>query len=275
MNNVIDRAIKKRDEKMDQMINGKNTTPEDDGLILCSTDGKYFFFMHEDSEPEMKKIIFSKYMEQIVRGIRSFFLNRTDFISYFIVAVLGENVYYTHSEIVVKRGQGKNDSSRRTAFAWHQDSGYVPYEHTPYLSCWCALTEMTSNNGTISVLSAERNPSADEHHKIRWFGKARPSCETKFPSYEHRPDDSSPDLLGYFGNDPGVEVVCPAGSIVVFSSLTLHSSSPNRSDFLRSAYNVQYAPVPLMSEDQKSFRHKADPFIIQSKTNEELKKWQL
>ncbi|CAF1509938.1 unnamed protein product [Rotaria sordida] len=238
MNNAIDRAIKKRDEKMHQMINSNNTTPEDDGLILCSTDG-------------------NKYMEQIVR------------------AVLGENVYYTHSEIVVKRGQGKNDSSKRTAFAWHQDSGYVPYEHTPYLSCWCALTEMTSNNGTISVLPAERNPSADENHKIRWFGKARPSSETKFPSYAHRPDDSSPDLLGYFGNDPGVEVVCPAGSIVVFSSLTLHCSSPNRSDSLRSAYNVQYAPVPLMSEDQKSFRHKADPFIIQSKTDEELKKWQL
>ena len=78
-----------------------------------------------------------------------------------------------------------------------------------------------------------------------------------------------PELIGYFGTDRGVEVTCPAGSIVVFSSLTLHCSSANRSNALRSAYNVQYAAVPLMSEDNQSFRHKADSFVIQSETIEE------
>ncbi|UJR29462.1 hypothetical protein I4U23_010674 [Adineta vaga] len=239
MTEIIQRAIEKRDQDLKIEL-------KVDGLIQCSTDGKYFFFMHEDNEPEMNKIIFSSYMKQITK------------------AVLGETVYYTHSEIVVKRGQEGKINPERTTFAWHQDSGYVPYQHTPYLSCWCALTEMTSTNGTISVLPIEQNPLEDENHHINWSDKPRPSTEVKFPCYQHRKDESSPDLIGYFGSDPGIEVTCPIGSIVVFSSLTLHCSSSNRSNALRSAYNVQYASVPLMSEDNQSFRHKADPFIIQS-----------
>lgn len=133
---------------------------------------------------------------------------------------------------------------------------------------------MTTTNGTISVLPIERNPTEDKIHKVNWSDKPRPAASTKFSCYQHRKDDQSPDLIGYFGSDPGVEVVCPVGSIVVFSSLTLHCSSSNRSNTLRSAYNVQYAPVPLMSEDTQSFRHKADPFIVKSETAHDIKKWQ-
>ena len=189
-------------------------------------------------------------------------------------AVLGDTVYYTHSEIVVKRGQGERDTSRRTAFGWHQDSGYVPYQHTPYLSCWCALSDMTTQNGTLSVLPVDRNPPSDELHPVKWSAKPRPMTDVEFPRYEHRRQENDPDMIGYFGADPGVEVICPIGSIVVFSSLTLHCSSPNRSNDIRSAYNIQYAAVPLMSEDGQSFRHKADPFVVASKTAEDVKQWQ-
>jgi ectoine hydroxylase-related dioxygenase (phytanoyl-CoA dioxygenase family) len=191
-----------------------------------------------------------------------------------ILGVLGGTVHYTHSEIVVKRGEQDKGSTGRTAFGWHQDSGYIPYQHTPYLSCWCALSEMTTTNGTLSVLPIERNPPTDENHQVNWYAKPRPLATTQFPCYQHRKDGDSPDLVGYFGSDPGVEVLCPAGSIVVFSTLTLHCSSPNRSDTLRSAVNIQYAAVPLMNEDQQSLRHKADPFIIQFETNEHVRKWQ-
>ena len=37
-------------------------------------------------------------------------------------------------------------------------------------------------------------------------------------------------------------VEAPAGSVVVFSSLTPHRTGPNRTDAVRSAYIVQYAP---------------------------------
>lgn len=193
---------------------------------------------------------------------------------FFLAAVLGETVYYTHSEIVVKRGQGESQTSARTDFGWHQDSGYIPYQHTPYLSCWCALTEMTMKNGTLSVLPIERNPLADLDHKICWYDKPRPSTSVSFPCYEHKRDKDSPDMIGYFGSDPGIEVLCPAGSIVVFSSLTLHRSSSNRTHALRSAYNIQYSSVPLRNEDGQSLRHKADPFIWESTLTETAKQWQ-
>jgi len=70
MTEVIERAINKRDKQLRRNMNSQDTQIEDDGLILCSTDGKYFFFMHEDNEPDMNKIIFSSYMEQIVKGIK-------------------------------------------------------------------------------------------------------------------------------------------------------------------------------------------------------------
>ena len=35
-------------------------------------------------------------------------------------------------------------------FSWHQDSGYVGYpDHKPYLTCWCALDDMSEENGTV------------------------------------------------------------------------------------------------------------------------------
>lgn len=69
MTEVIRRAITKRDKSITGNVNNQNAINEDDGLILCSADGKYFFFMHEDYEADMNKIIFSSYMDQIVKGI--------------------------------------------------------------------------------------------------------------------------------------------------------------------------------------------------------------
>ena len=40
-----------------------------------------------------------------------------------------------------------------------------------------------------------------------------------------------------------VAVPAPAGSIVVFSSLTPHSTGPNRTGEVRKAYIVQFAPT--------------------------------
>ena len=40
--------------------------------------------------------------------------------------------------------------------AWHQDSGYVGFPHRPYLTCWCALDDMSEENGTVYILPYER-----------------------------------------------------------------------------------------------------------------------
>ena len=33
-------------------------------------------------------------------------------------------------------------------YGWHQDSGFIPYAHRPYLTCWVALDDVTEANGT-------------------------------------------------------------------------------------------------------------------------------
>ena len=63
---AIDRAIAVRDKNVAATLDSQDAIA--DGLILCSNEGKYFFFMHENYEPDIKKIIFSTYMEEIVRG---------------------------------------------------------------------------------------------------------------------------------------------------------------------------------------------------------------
>ena len=66
-------------------------------------------------------------------------------------ALLGETVFLFNEQWVVKGAE------QGMKFAWHQDSGYVNFRdpgnsHRPYLTCWCALDDMTRENGTISVM---------------------------------------------------------------------------------------------------------------------------
>ena len=89
---------------------------------------------------------------------------------------LGPTVYLFHEQWVVK---GAEQGMR---FAWHQDSGYIRFgdpdnAHAPYLTCWCALDDMTRENGTISVLSQERIgsrntvfPIAGKRARTTWWG---------------------------------------------------------------------------------------------------------
>lgn len=117
------------------------------------------------------------------------------------------------------------------SFAWHQDSGYVSADsaHQPYLTCWVALDDMSPANGTISVLPISR------------LGiKAR---------VEHEQDPVTNDLVGYHGTDPGDQVVCPAGSLALFSSVTFHKSGANTTNRMRRVYLIQYSAGRILRPD--------------------------
>ena len=122
-------------------------------------------------------------------------------------ALLGPAVYLFSEQWVVKGAE------RGMRFAWHQDSGYVDLRdpgnaHAPYLTCWCALDDMTRENGTFSVLP---HPRAGSRNAV-------------FP---HRREQGANDLVGYEGDDPGELVEMPAGSVAVFQSTSLHRSGAN------------------------------------------------
>ena len=104
-------------------------------------------------------------------------------------------------------------------FPWHQDNGYTFVEPQQYLTCWVALTDATEDNGCPWVVPGlhRRGTLAHEYSDIGFV------CL----------------------HDPAEAVAVPAaaGSIVVFSSLTPHSTGPNRTGDVRKAYIVQYAPT--------------------------------
>ena len=155
-------------------------------------------------------------------------------------ALLGETVFLFNEQWVVKGAE------QGMKFAWHQDSGYVNFRdpgniHRPYLTCWCALDDMTSENGTISVMPHDRVGSR----------------ATVFP---HRHEPGSNDLVGYEGDDPGVLAEMPAGSVAVFTSTSLHRSGANTTSRLRRAYLTQYTQEPLRSSNGELWGQ-AVPFV--------------
>ena len=153
-------------------------------------------------------------------------------------AALGENVYLFNEQYVVKAAE------RGMKFAWHQDSGYIGHYHRPYLSCWCALDDMTIENGTVYVLP---------------YARAGMQPDDLF---DHRVEDGSNDKVGYHGDDPGVAALVPAGSVVVFSSRTFHRSGPNTTDRMRRVYLAQYSAEPIMNRDGDATWNQAIPLLL-------------
>lgn len=164
----------------------------------------------------------------------------SDFMAEICASILGDTVYLFYEQYVIKAAE------KGMKFGWHQDSGFIGFEHEPYLSCWCALDDMTEENGTIYVLPYERAGT----RKL----------------VEHVVEEGSNDRVGYHGDDPGVPVIVPAGSIALFSSLTFHRSGMNTTPNMRRSYLAQYSPVPIGNEDEsKGTATLAVPFLRKGK----------
>jgi ectoine hydroxylase-related dioxygenase (phytanoyl-CoA dioxygenase family) len=96
-----------------------------DTLDLCH---RRYFVLACGKSPAVERILFSDLMAQSAQ------------------AALGDTVYLCNEQYVVKAAE------RGIAFGWHQDSGFSPYPHPPYLSCWIPLDDVTEANGTVYLL---------------------------------------------------------------------------------------------------------------------------
>lgn len=166
---------------------------------------RYFIGKPHERDPRTRAMIFADYMADICR------------------ATIGDEAYLFCNQYVVKAGEVG------TTFSWHQDSGYIGYEHTPYVTLWCALDDVSEENGTVYILPWSRSGKTTLH--------------------EHTKDEATNDKVGYHGDDPGIPVEIPAGSIAVFSSRTFHRSGANTTPKPRRALIVQFSPDVIMKQD--------------------------
>lgn len=185
---------------------------------------RYFIGNRSAESPIMTDFLFSELMADIAK------------------ATLGDNVYLFNEQYVVKAA----DSDSK--FAWHQDSGYIGHYHNPYLSCWCALDDMSIENGTIYVLPYGRDGRNTSEELI-----------------DHVVEDGTNDKVGYHGDDIGDPCIVPAGSIVVFSSRTFHRSGANKTDHYRRSYLAQYSAEPIMNKEETDIWRRAEPVVLDGK----------
>jgi ectoine hydroxylase-related dioxygenase (phytanoyl-CoA dioxygenase family) len=202
------RFIDERDREMDRL--------GVDNLDLDHRGSRYFVHAYGKS-PAVERFLSSELMVQIAQ------------------AALGDTVYLFNEQYVVKAAE------QGMRFSWHQDSGFIDYEHRPYLTCWIALDDMTEANGTVYLLPFSRAGTRDVVKHVR--------------------DEESGDLVGYFGDDPGDPVIVPAGSIACFSTTLFHRSGPNTTDRMRRVYVAQYSADPILSEDGSQPRMLAEPLL--------------
>ena len=125
----------------------------------------------------------------------------------FLTPVIGPD-FWVRWDQAVEKGPGAGE------FPWHQDNGYSQLIDQHY-QLWIALTKGTRENGGL------------------WL---QPSADRVLLPHERRGNH-----MAYRGEpaDP-VFVEAEVGDVVLFSSFTLHATTPNRSDASRWAYVVEY-----------------------------------
>jgi ectoine hydroxylase-related dioxygenase (phytanoyl-CoA dioxygenase family) len=162
-----------------------------------------------------REITFTAFLAEQDENIRAFCL-RPEFVA-ITTQLLGPDTDLYWNQSVFKGPDG------HTSFPWHQDDGYTPVEPSPYLTLWLALNDATPDNGCISVLPGSHKRGLVEH---------KPS---PIGLICHELDDP----------DQGIPVPVNAGSMAVFTSLTMHKSGINRTSGIRKAYVIQYSHAGL------------------------------
>lgn len=230
----------------------ENIVPDD--MLTMMREECHYFVGYTDGQMDAK----NETTQHIThRGKRYFIGNKyrmshrlhrflyADFMADVCRATLGDDAYLFNEQWVVKGPE------QGMQFAWHQDSGYIKFNdkstyHKPYLTCWIPLDDVTEENGTVYILPHDR--AGTREHMI-----------------DHEQQKQTNDLVGYTGDDPGDPVICPAGSVVAFSSFTLHRSGANTSPNMRRVYLAQYSSERIVDSTNNKLWAQAVPFVKDGK----------
>jgi ectoine hydroxylase-related dioxygenase (phytanoyl-CoA dioxygenase family) len=190
-------------------------------LGLSQKEKRYFLPGIHEERPVLEQFLFGDQMQDLVSSL------------------VGDNAFLFVELFVVKWPRTGGP------FAWHQDSGYLlGNPHKPYVAFWCALNEMTEENGCLRVL-----PGAGAGPRV---------------IAEHTKDPTSGDFVGYEGDDQGIAVPVPPGSIIALHSTTFHCSGPNVTEAPRKALLASYSPEPI-TDKRGQLWDRAVPFMKDGK----------
>ena len=229
------------DQSVAARVNGSTVGTNEGTQLMGTTSGRVFIFGLEAEQPSMYRALLPDWTFQIICGL-------TDESSLF------------HTEFVVK---AEDNGDEGTRFGWHQDGGYntapnaggASVPNMPHISLWCALDDMSRDNGALRVMPFNRNPV---DHAIAYTAPPRPGVAHQ-PIYRHQRvtagkqniNNHIGDVSAYFGDDAGDVMDIGAGSVVVFSALTLHGSGINSTEKPRRALNIAYSQSILPDNDKQ------------------------
>ena len=197
----------------------------DSNKLKQSYDNKHYGDISKDGRKFLKNQ--SRYYPVIQRYLKSKPIKEV------VTKLLDGEAFIFNEQFVIK------EPRTPSSFNWHQDSGYINFAHKPYLTTWLALDDTHSLNGPLSIIPT--------------------NLETEAKVLTHQWSDKSKDLFIEIDEAKVKTLHVAAGSLVVFSSLTPHSSGSNQSSSTRSAYLAQYSSEPIIDPNTGLNRNQAIP----------------
>ena len=202
-----------------------NAIDNDSNRLKQSYDNKHYGDISKEGRKFLKNQ--SRYYPTIQRYLKS------KPIKEIVTKLLDGDAFIFNEQFVIK------EPNTPSSFNWHQDSGYVNFDHKPYLTTWLALDDTHPLNGPLSIIPT--------------------NIETTSEVLTHQWSDKSKDLFIEVDKSKAKELYVAEGTLVVFSSLTPHASGANQSSRTRTAYLAQYSSEPIIDPSTGLIRNQAIP----------------
>ena len=214
------------------------------GVLLGLKESLNSIFKEIDKESNrVKQSYDNKHYGDISKAGRKFIKNQSSYypaiqkylkskpIKEVVTKLLDGDAFIFNEQFVMK------EPNTQSSFNWHQDSGYINFDHKPYLTTWLALDDTHSLNGPLSVIPTNIGTTAEV--------------------LTHQWSDKSKDLFIEVDEAKAKTLHVAAGALVVFSSLTPHASGANQSSKTRTAYLAQYSSEPIIDPNTGLNRNQA------------------
>ena len=202
-----------------------NAIDNDSNRLKQSYDNKHYGDISKEGRKFLKNQ--SRYYPSIQRYLKS------KPIKEIVTKLLDGDAFIFNDQFVIK------EPNTPSSFNWHQDSGYVNFDHKPYLTTWLAFDDTHPLNGPLSIIPT--------------------NIETTTEVITHQWSDKSKDLFIQVDESKAKKLYVSEGTLVVFSSLTPHASGANQSSKTRTAYLAQYSSEPIIDPNTGLIRNQAIP----------------